>query len=245
MTDAPSDRVRDEWRRRVEAEYRSAALTADLTSWLIRAGASPDLLTDGLAITGDELEHARLSHQVFLAAGGTATPDIDESTLGLRRSPAPLVDDLARAAVSVFCLGETIAVPLFSHLRAGCTEPVARAALDQIVRDEVRHRDFGWQLFGWLLELDAGERLRRLVVAELPAWFAELESAYGAGRSARLVAAGASPVDDRDRAWGLAPASEYAEILERAIGRDFAPRFAALEIDAEAAWARRACADSS
>ena len=33
------------------------------------------------------------------------------------------------AGVRVFCLGETVAVPLFKHLRERCTVPVARAAL--------------------------------------------------------------------------------------------------------------------
>ena len=224
-----NDRVRAEWRRRIEAEYRSAALTSQLGWWLIRIGASPDLIDDALVITGDELAHARLSAQVYEAAGGTAAPGIDDSTLGLERRPGPLIEDVTRAALAVFCLGETVAVPLFAHLRAGCTEPAARAALDRIVRDEVRHRDFGWELLGWLVERDA--RLRALASAELPARFAELERAYGGSRSASLEAAGAEAIEEADRAWGLAPAAEYAEILERAIRRDFAPRFAELGID--------------
>jgi hypothetical protein len=36
---------------------------------------------------------------------------------------------------------------------------------------------------------------------------------------------------DEDRAWGLAPPSEYAEILSRTHEREWAPRFAVREID--------------
>lgn len=52
----------------------------------------------------------------------------------------------------VFCLGETVAVRLFKRLREGATVPVARAALDRVLTDEVRHRDFGWLLLEWLTQ---------------------------------------------------------------------------------------------
>jgi hypothetical protein len=35
---------------------------------------------------------------------------------------------------------------------------------------------------------------------------------------------------DADRAWGLAPPREYADILARTLVRDYAPRFAARDI---------------
>ena len=143
-------RVREEWRARIAAEYTSAAITQQLVLWLIQAGAPPDLIDAGLAIVADELVHSRMSHEVYAAAGGTAPPAIDRTQLGLPRSPDPLERDILRTAVRVFCLGETVAVPLFSHLRAGCTEPLAKDALDRILRDEDRHRDFGWDLLDWL-----------------------------------------------------------------------------------------------
>jgi len=70
-------------------------------------------------------------------------------------------------------------VPLFGHLRAPCTEPVARAALDRILRDEVRHRDFGWDLLDWLVTVIDGAV--ELVRTELPDMLAELHHSYGTG----------------------------------------------------------------
>jgi len=128
-------RVREEWRARIAAEYTSAAVTQHLVLWLIQAGAPPDLIDDGLVIVGDELVHSRLSHEVFVAAGGTGAPALDRTQLGLARAHALLEHDVLDIAVRVFCLGETVAVPLFSHLRERCTEPVANAALDRIRRD--------------------------------------------------------------------------------------------------------------
>jgi hypothetical protein len=226
--------VRNEWRARIAAEYTSAAITQHLVLWLIQAGAPPDLIDEGLAIVADELAHSRLSHEVYVAAGGEHPPALDREQLGLSRVHARLEEDILRVAVRVFCLGETVAVPLFRHLREPCTQPVAKAALDRILRDEVRHRDFGWDLLDWLVQID--DDVPMLVTAALPAMFAELERSYGAGNAA--VATDLLQTSLRDgvmtgdeRAWGLAPPREYAEILARTYERDWIPRFAARDIE--------------
>lgn len=221
-----STRVREEWRARIAAEYTSAAITQHLVLWLIQAGAPPDLIDAGLVIVADELAHSRLSHEVYVAAGGTAPPALDRDALGLARTSARLEDDILRVAVRAFCLGETVAVPLFKHLREACTEPTAKAALDRILRDEVRHRDFGWDLLDWLLTLDDGVPAR--VAAQLPAMFAELEASYGRANDA--VATDDGAITAADRAWGLAPPRDYAEILARTALREYVPRFAARDI---------------
>ncbi|MEO7093466.1 MAG: ferritin-like domain-containing protein, partial [Polyangiales bacterium] len=197
-----SHRVREEWRARIAAEYTSAAVTQHLVLWLIQAGAPPDLIEAGLAIVGDELVHSQMSHAVYVAAGGTQPPAIDREQLQLARRSEQLELDILRVAVRVFCLGETVAVPLFSHLRADCTEDVARDALDRILRDEVRHRDFGWDLLDWLLSSSLADEIPALVARDLPAMFAELEYTYGRQNEAVVADTGALPPEDR--AWGLA-----------------------------------------
>jgi hypothetical protein len=217
----------------------SAAITQELVLWLIQAGAPPDLIDAGLAIVADELVHSRMSHEVYLAAGGTEPPVIDRAALGLRRRGAPerrsredqddgrereaLEVDLLRAAVRVFCLGETVAVPLFSHLRAPCTEPAARAALDRILRDEVRHRDFGWDLLDWLVTIVDGAA--DMVQRELPEMLAELHASYGTGNP--VVATDAGEITEDERAWGVAPPREYAAILAETVEKDYRSRFSA------------------
>lgn len=228
---AASDAVRAEWLRRVQAEYRSAAITQHLTLWLIQLGASPDLIDAGLRIVKDELTHARMSHRAYTAAGGRDAPKLAQETLGLSRPASEaLLLSTARAGVEVFCLGETVAVPLFKVLRDDCTAPAARRALDRILRDEVRHRDFGWMLLGWLAELPAREAALGLVRAELPAMLARLRRSYAPGHAKK------TSMSAEDRAWGLMPPARYGEILERTITRDYIPRFGALSIDAAAAW---------
>jgi hypothetical protein len=222
-------RVREEWRARIAAEYTSAAITQNLVLWLIQAGAPPDLIDAGLAIVADELAHSRLSHEVYVAAGGDMPPSLDRDHLGLQRMHEQLEHDILRVAVRVFCLGETVAVPLFRHLREPCTQTAAKAALDRILRDEVRHRDFGWDLLDWLLSTSDDVSTR--VAAQLPVMFRELERSYGLGNEA--VAADDGTITDDDRSWGLAPPRDYAEILARTFERDFIPRFAARDIEAK------------
>ncbi|MDB4932296.1 MAG: hypothetical protein JWM10_4780 [Myxococcaceae bacterium] len=231
MSGAP-ERAQAEWLRRVEAEYRSSAIAQHLTLWLTQAGASPDLLHAGLRIAADELDHAELSMAVYRAAGGTSTPQLARESLEHpRRTRDPLEWDIVRVGVDVFCLGETVAVPLFRYLREGCEQPEARAALQRILRDEVRHRDFGWTLLDAMLDGPLGAELRALVGRELPGCFARVRASYAPGFAAALT-----EVSDDDRRWGLMPPARYAEVVTRTLARDWVPRFRARGIDARAAW---------
>jgi hypothetical protein len=227
---AASDAVRHEWARRVEAEYRSAAITQHLTLWLIQIGVSPDLVEAGLRIVRDELAHARLSHRVFSAAGGSTMSPIARETLAITSGEgAPLEERVTRSCVEIFCLGETVAVPLFKVLREGCNVPVARVALDRVLRDEVRHRDFGWALLEHLLEQPYRATVVSLVERELPNMFRRLSRSYA-------PSGGSATIPDADRAWGLMPVKRYGEILARAVERDYVPRFGRHGFDAARAW---------
>lgn len=232
MTPIASERVRDEWLRRVEAEYRSASLTQHLTLWLIQMGASPDLIKVGLRIVRDELAHAEKSYRIFSLAGGQGGPTLVREQLALDRDARrSLESSVAHVAAEMFCLGETVAVPLFARMLRGCVVPEARRVIERIVRDEVRHRDFGFLLLGWMFSLPDGEALREELRAALPVMMASYRAQYGRGE-----AAGEWAPTAEERAWGLIGAGEYAEVLERAVERDFQPRFTELGLDVRAAW---------
>ena len=221
-----SELVRYEWANRIEAEYQSAAITQELVLWLIQIGASPDLIRAGNRIVDDELVHASMAQKVWAAAGGEIPRVMDRSKLSLRREHAALELDVVASLVSVFCLGETVAVRLFSHLRRRATVPVARRALDRILRDEVRHRDFGWIALEWLLERPGAGELRGVIEKTLPAWIADLEKNYGDD-----LDGGIESVTVDERSWGIAPWREYAAILHRAYEHDYRSRFAKLGIE--------------
>ena len=107
--------------------------------------------------------------------------------------------------------------------------PEARRVLDRILRDEVRHRDFGWTLLGWLFEAPFGEEMRAFARQTLPGAFARLRSVYCSGH--------VETIDSDDLLWGLMPSARYATILERAVPRDFKPRFGRVGIDLDAVLA--------
>jgi hypothetical protein len=215
-------RVRNEWCARIAAEYTSAAITQQVVLWLMQAAGPPDLIDAGLAIVADELVHSRMSSEVYAAAGGSAPPALDREHLGLARRQPSVELDLADAIVRVFCLGETVAVPLFAHLRERCTEPSPRAALDRILVDEVRHREFGWDTFDWLASVFD---VPAFIAPRLPAMLADLHHSYGAANPA--IADDTGEITPIERAWGIAPPREYAEILARTIEKDYGPRFEA------------------
>ncbi len=199
-----SEAVRAEWGRRVVAEYRSAAATHALVGWLIEVGGSPDLVRDGLRIVDDELRHAELSAEVLAAVGGGPSPAIDRATL--RPAPSePVEAGIVRGCVELFCLGETVAVPLFRRMLAGATEPIAVSALRRIVADEARHRRFGWDLLDHCRDI-MPSAVAGVLAAELPRMKAAVFAAYGEGVGDEIPGA--------DRAWGLiAPAEYRAELL--------------------------------
>jgi hypothetical protein len=142
-------------------------------------------------------------------------------------APSHLERSIARVGLASFCLGETVAVRLFARLRDGCDEPVVRTALDRILKDEVKHREFGWTLLEWQLGTPAESAVRRLAQSELPAMLAQLRENYA------FASLGKPHEDDPlARRWGLMPAPEYAAVVRDSIERDIAPRFAELGIEA-------------
>jgi len=223
-----------EWSRRVEAEYRSAALTAQLAHWIIQAGLSHDLVRLALEITADELTHAELSAEVVHAAHRVTnsdpvvvSPQIERTSLMYGREWEPLELDVTAACLETFCLGETVAVPLFRRLREQATIASARAALDRILADEVKHRDFGWLLFEALLSGQEGALCRDFAITMLPSMVARLAASYGSLSDELIMSADL-------RAWGLMPGREYALALGDATRREYRPRLKALGFESQA-----------
>ena len=213
-------RWRGEWARRVEAEYTSAAIAHTVSLWLLQLGAPPDLIRDGLRVVDDELVHSELSAEVVAATQIDAPVAIDRTGLVLPTTHDP-VADLSGAVVRYFCVGETLAVPLFAMLRRSAKVPVAWAALDRIGRDEVRHRQLGWDVLDWLL-LTRPELAGSVDAIAWPAALA-LRDAH-LGGSAR---GNDDPVSQEAAAWGLASPAAYCATIDRALERDLGPRLAA------------------
>jgi hypothetical protein len=214
-----TERVLSEWRRRVAAEYRSAALAAQVSHWMIQCGLDEALIHTALRIVRDELDHASLSHDCLLALGGEDRPSQIE--IGHLAEPvrAGVLPDLVTSVTRNFCLGETLAVPLFHAMRRHTTHPEARAALTRILKDESVHRAFGWDTLDALLRLDENG-VRERVSAQLPVMIADFERSYArAPEDSRLL--------DSERSAGLLSLAEYSQVFRDTIQGDIRRRFAA------------------
>jgi len=220
LPDLDAGLVAVEWHRRTAAEYRSAAIASQVTSWLIQVGAPLDLIRDGLQVVDDELTHSELSSEVAAAAGGQAPPVLESGDLTLPAPNGALVD-LSIGLVRFFCIGETVAVPMFRMLRERATVPRCRKVLDIVLRDEARHRQFGWDGLDWLLAAH-GPQVSAIVEGALPGILDEARQAYGG-----LGDGEKSALPPQAEAWGLAPRSAYAATITQALADDVAPRLQA------------------
>lgn len=213
-----TERVWAEWRNRVAAEYRSAAMTAAVLHGAIAAGFPPELLHTALRIVRDELDHAELSHQCLTALGGPDAPiPLSAATLWPTAAADPL-GDLVDRVVRDFCLGETFAVPLFDAMRRHATHPAVVPVVVRVLQDEAIHRQFGWDALDVLLSLDPA-RVRPRVQASVPALLAAFRDAYAPDGSA-------DPLTDEERSAGLLDLDDYRRCFGETLRDDVVPRFA-------------------
>lgn len=205
-----------EWQRRVQAEYRSAAVTAQLVHWMVTVGLSEERVAVGLRIVGDELAHARLSQDCVIALGGDDEPQPMHAGTLAEPADEGVLAGLTDSLLSNFLFGETLAVPLFRALRAHASHPAVDPVLTRILRDEAVHRAFGWDTLDELLELFPAVADR--VAARLPMVYERFRDSYAA-EGADVV------LSDEEEAAGLMRASVYREVFYATVP-DLQRRFA-------------------
>ncbi len=130
-------------------EHASVAAFARFTLQLMALGAPPDLVGRSQRAGLDELGHAR-------AAFGLAAA-YAEAPVG--PGPLEVTDALgARSAIDVLsdtvlegCIGETVAAIEAAETAAHATDPVIRAVLERIAREEREHAELAWCTVKWLV----------------------------------------------------------------------------------------------
>lgn len=221
MTSPASDAVRIEWQRRVATEYAVCAFAQDFARRLTMFGAPSELIEQALTMALDELEHARHAVEVAAAAGAEGAVVFDPSAFAVETAEDPAVN-IAVAAVSSLCLGETLALRVVHRLRSNARVTEAQRALDRVIADEPRHAALGWETLDWLLDLPQGEIVGLAVERELPRWRAELQASFAGPHSEPHLI----DLTGDDLSWGLAPVSDYRAIFDETVERDWKPRLA-------------------
>jgi hypothetical protein len=132
------------WPMRAAEELRSALIFRALAR-AARLVAMPAPWPSRLAAAvHDEIRHARLCATVAARVGARA-PRYDARPV--RGRLAALSDPLSRVAALLLvevAIGETISMYMFRAGSKAAAEPLTRAALRSILRDEARHQRLGW-----------------------------------------------------------------------------------------------------
>lgn len=205
-----------EWKSRIIAEYNSSVVTARMLQLLILQAAPDPILDTCMRVIRDELDHAKLSYDCFVAFGGPSKVlDMDMSVFVSipKDDPKLIFDDL----VLYFLLGESFAVPLFHGMYQNAKHPLAKNMLTRVLQDESVHRAFGWSVLDFLISknpIGVREEITRI----LPEKMKLLKKIY-------VLNEFSIPLMKIEKECGLLDISEYRRIWLETYQNDIVPRF--------------------
>jgi hypothetical protein len=148
------DAARWVWTQSAFSEYASAAAFAEVASSLLAAGAPIDLVAAAGDFVVDEIIHAEMSARLAMSFGGAVALEVDLAKLV---RPATSAAPLLRAAellVRTSCVGESLTLPMLKTSKARARDPLVKAVVARIARDESSHAQLGFWFLDW-----AGDRL--------------------------------------------------------------------------------------
>jgi hypothetical protein len=222
-------RVRHFWLSQTAAEYSSAAVSSEFALWLCQNGASPELICQCLDIAKDEIAHATLAYAAAVEAGHFGPLTANHLSLG---SPTPFAENrknLLDVILRFFCLGETIAVPMFAAMKKRACQPKARDAYARIVMDEPRHSEFGWVALAWM----------HANWPEVDSWIGDCfsSSLRQLAREYHCQEEYEPELTHTELDWGMLPRLDYAAIFEKTILNQCARRLEPYGVDVPRIWA--------
>jgi hypothetical protein len=146
------DQARIAWTLSARQEWCVAAGFASLLTHLLQASAPVDLVGMAGRFVADEMVHTELNARLAAELGGGVAIPHDPKQLCPQPDPnlSPL-EAAVELAVRISCVGETFSLPVLSGVRGCATEPLVRAVMTRIVRDEGPHGRLGWLVLDWAL----------------------------------------------------------------------------------------------
>jgi hypothetical protein len=156
------------WLRSAFNEYHSAALMNEMLAHMIREHVPLDLCTMASEFPGHELVHAELCARLSLALGGANAIDARPPT---HPELDPDLSELERChqlVIRLCAVGENLSFGWLSSMARPGTQPVIKAVLRRLLKDEALHQAFGWRYLDWALpSMDDAQRARLMrAVAE-------------------------------------------------------------------------------
>lgn len=142
------------WTGAAFQEYRTGIACAATLRALLEARAPLDLIAMATRFPLDELVHVELCSRLAMELGG-GTEILHDPNYITHDPPADL-HPLLRAADLVvynFCVGEALSIPLLRGSWHAAKQPLLKAVLGRIVKDEAAHGTFGWSFLDWAVPL--------------------------------------------------------------------------------------------
>jgi hypothetical protein len=142
--------ARKAWTGAAFQEHRTGAGCALTLRALIEARAPVDLVAVASRFPLDEMVHVELCARMAMEFGGGTEIVHDPKAMILE--PASDLRPLMQAAdcvVRFFCVGEAISIPLLRGTWHAAKQPLPKAVLGRIVKDEAAHGVFGFTFLDW------------------------------------------------------------------------------------------------
>lgn len=145
--------ARRAWTGAAFQEHRTGASCALTLKALIEARAPVDLVAIACRFPLDEMVHVELCSRLAMELGGGSEIRYDPHELVYEpsRELSPLLV-ASELVVHNFCVGEALSIPLLRGASKAAAQPLTRAVLMRIVRDEALHGSFGWSYLAWASE---------------------------------------------------------------------------------------------
>lgn len=170
--DAADPRSREaigrQWQERATAELRVASMFATIAREVFEGGADPVVMKLVARAVSDEVRHAEICRLLATRYLGreVAWPPPGPVPLPMH-GPAPDALRPTLHITAMCCINETLASAWLETCRADATVPLAKAALRELLADDVDHARIGWahlastavtpevraQIAGWLPRL--------------------------------------------------------------------------------------------
>jgi hypothetical protein len=155
--------ARRAWTGAAFQEHRTGAACAVTLKALIEARAPLDLIAISCRFPLDEMVHVELCSRLAMELGGGSEIRYDPHNLvyepSREFSPLRIASELV---VHNFCVGEALSIPMLRGAAKAANQPLTRAVLSRIVRDEALHGSFGWSYLEWAKDQLTSEDLARL-----------------------------------------------------------------------------------
>lgn len=162
------------WCRRLTNELSTSTVFASLSRALVAFRAPHEIVRQAASAVADEVRHAEICLHVARAYWAECPDPEPSSVVEFAFEAEPHFGTLLYVVMQS-CVNEGVATVYLQRCLDEADHPLARAAVRDILSDEIHHARFGWTL---LSSASVGPELRGRVAAALPSLLERVADAW-------------------------------------------------------------------